>query len=51
MELDGPITVTNKEAVFRFKEQLMFNIPVFKPKVPLTGKLVLKRGKDGLFTS
>jgi hypothetical protein len=29
----------------------MFNIPVLKPKVPLTGKLVLKRGADGLFTS
>ena len=31
--------------------QLIFNIPVFKSKVPLTGKLVLKRGADGLFTS
>ena len=85
MELDGPITITDKEATFRFKEkvlllyfafvvclqhrlvcpahpsasisvscwfvQLMFNIPILKPKVPLTGSLVLKRGKDGLFTS
>jgi hypothetical protein len=51
MELDGPITVTEKEASFRFKEQLMFNIPLLRPKVPLTGRLVLTRGKDGLFTS
>ena len=29
----------------------MFNIPLLKPKVPLTGKLVLTRGADGLFTS
>ena len=29
----------------------MFNIPLLKPKVPLTGKLVLKRGANGLFTS
>jgi hypothetical protein len=31
--------------------QLMFNIPILKPKVPLTGKLVLTRGDGGLFTS
>jgi len=29
----------------------MFNFPELKSKVPLTGKLVLKRGADGLFTS
>ena len=29
----------------------MFNIPILKPKVPLTGKLVLTRGGNGLFTS
>ena len=51
MELDGPITVTSKEVSFRWKEQLMFNIPVLLPKVPLTGSLVLVRGEDGLFTS
>jgi len=51
MELDGPITVTSKEVSFRWKEQLMFNIPVLLPKVPLTGSLVLARGEDGLFTS
>mmetsp|Transcript_10598 Transcript_10598/g.23677 ORF Transcript_10598/g.23677 Transcript_10598/m.23677 type:complete len:229 (-) Transcript_10598:81-767(-) len=51
MELDGPITVTSKEVSFRWTEQLMFNIPVLLPKVPLTGTLVLTRGADGLFTS
>jgi hypothetical protein len=47
----GPVTITDKEATFRFKEQLMFNIPILKPKVPLTGKLLLTRGENGLFTS
>ena len=51
MELASPITITKDEASFAFKEQLMFNIPILKPKVPLTGKLVLKRGGNGLFTS
>jgi len=51
LELDGPITISKTQATFHFKEQLMFNIPVLKPKVPLTGKLVLTRGEDGLFTS
>eukprot|EP00960_Hanusia_phi_P070024 767219-Hanusia_phi.AAC.2 len=51
MELDGDIQVGKEEASFKFKEQLMFNIPILKPKVPLTGKLILKRGEDGLITS
>ena len=51
MELASPISITKDEASFAFKEQLMFNIPILKPKVPLTGKLVLTRGGNGLFTS
>mmetsp|Transcript_45498 Transcript_45498/g.110754 ORF Transcript_45498/g.110754 Transcript_45498/m.110754 type:complete len:224 (-) Transcript_45498:44-715(-) len=50
MDLDGPVTVTDKKVEFRFKERLMFNIPYLKPKVPLTGKLELTRGEGGLFT-
>jgi len=50
MELDGPVAVTESEVKFRFKEQLMFNIPLLLPKVPLTGELTLKRGSNGLFT-
>lgn len=50
--LVGDIEVTNKEAVFRFDEDLVFNIPLVKPKVALTGKLVLKRSPEtGLITS
>ena len=33
MEFDGPISVSSSEVSFRWKEQLMFNIPVLKPKV------------------
>jgi len=51
MELDGDIQVNKDGATFKFKEQLMFNIPILKPKVPLTGKLILTRGSDGLITS
>ena len=33
MEFDGPISVSSSEVSLRWKEQLMFNIPVLKPKV------------------
>ena len=33
MELDGDIQVNKDGATFKFKEQLMFNIPILKPKV------------------
>ena len=36
---------------FRFSETLAFNLPLIKPKVPLTGTLVLTRDADsGLIT-
>ena len=50
VDLVGDV-VANKEAVtFRFDEVLAFNVPLH-PKVKLTGKVVLKRGEDGLITS
>ncbi len=51
VSLDGPIQASEKEVVFRFEEDLMFNIP-FKPVVNLSGKVVLERDeKSGLITS
>jgi hypothetical protein len=49
--LVGPVEANEKEVVFRFEEDLMFNIP-FKPVVALSGKVVLERDeKSGLITS
>ena len=49
--LVGPVEATETEVVFRFEEDLMFNIP-FKPVVNLTGKVVLARDEQsGLITS
>ena len=51
VSLVGPVEANNKEIVFRFDEDLMFNIP-FKPVVKLTGKVVLGRDEtSGLITS
>ncbi len=47
----GSVDANEKEVVFRFDEDLMFNIP-FKPVVKLTGKVVLARDEStGLITS
>ena len=51
VDLVGPIVADANEVSFRFSETLAFNLPFLKPKVPLTGRLVLKRGPDGLITS
>uniref|UniRef100_A0A7S0LVG1 Plastid lipid-associated protein/fibrillin conserved domain-containing protein n=1 Tax=Cryptomonas curvata TaxID=233186 RepID=A0A7S0LVG1_9CRYP len=51
VDLDGPITVSDAAVELRFKERLMFNLPILQPKVPLSGKLTLKRGGDGLIVS
>ncbi len=49
--LVGPVEANEKEVVFRFEEDLMFNIP-FKPVVNLSGKVVLARDENtGLITS
>ncbi|GMH71157.1 hypothetical protein TrLO_g13276 [Triparma laevis f. longispina] len=48
--LVGDVTATENEVTFRFDENLQFNIP-FKPICKLSGKVVLKRGEDGLIIS
>ena len=51
VRLVGDVGVSAKEVVFRFDEDLMFNIP-FKPVCSLTGKVVLTRDENtGLITS
>ena len=45
--LVGDVTATADEISFRFQETLVFNVP-FQPKVQLSGKVKLTRGKDGL---
>lgn len=50
VDLVGDVAVSDTEVSLRFSEVLAFNMP-FQPKVDLTGKLVLKRGPDGLITS
>eukprot|EP00979_Chaetoceros_neogracilis_P007066 scaffold1472_cov245-Chaetoceros_neogracile.AAC.9 len=48
--VDG-VKANDKEVVFKFEEDLMFNVP-FKPVVNLSGKVVLERDeKTGLITS
>ena len=49
VDLVGDVKASSQEVEFRFSEILAFNIP-FKPKVTLTGKVSLTRGKDGLIT-
>jgi hypothetical protein len=47
----GDVNVSNEEVEFLFDEDLMFNLPFLKPKVHLTGKLVLDRDPTtGLIT-
>lgn len=50
VDIVGEVEATDKEVRFRFDEVLAFNLPLIKPKVPLTGTLILTRGKDGLIT-
>ena len=50
VDIVGEVEATDAEVRFRFDEVLAFNFPLIKPKVPLTGTLVLTRGKDGLIT-
>ena len=46
------IKVSDNEASFMFTEFLMFNLPVIKPTVYLSGKVILKRDlSTGLITS
>ena len=47
VRLVGDVTATADEVSFKFQETLVFNIP-FQPKVQLSGKVKLSRGKDGL---
>ena len=51
VDLVGEVKADASEVSFRFSEVLAFNLPFLKPKVPLTGRLVLTRGSDGLITS
>mmetsp|Transcript_17887 Transcript_17887/g.26146 ORF Transcript_17887/g.26146 Transcript_17887/m.26146 type:complete len:241 (-) Transcript_17887:89-811(-) len=52
VDLVGDVQASEKEIVFRFDEDLMFNIPLIRPVVSLTGKVVLERDeKSGLITS
>ena len=52
VDLTSDVEVTKDAATFLFSEYLTFNLPVFKPRVSLTGKVVLKRSPEtGLFVS
>jgi hypothetical protein len=50
VDIVGPVESDEKQVKFRFSETLVFNLPLIKPTVPLTGTLILTRGKDGLIT-
>ena len=51
VDIVGEVESNDREVRFRFTETLAFNLPLFKPKVPLTGTLVLTRDADsGLIT-
>lgn len=51
LRLVGDVQVTNEQVEFLFDEDLVFNVPFLKPKVHLTGKLVLGRDPNtGLIT-
>lgn len=47
VELTTPVTLVDDVVSYRFKETLAFKVPL-SPKVDLTGKVELRRGKDGL---
>ena len=49
VDLVGDVKATESEVAFGFSEVLAFNIP-FKPRVNLTGRVVLSRGDNGLIT-
>ena len=51
VDLVGEVQADASEVSLRLTETLAFNLPFLKPKVPLTGRLVLTRGTDGLITS
>ena len=51
VDIVGDVEADANQVKFRFSETLAFNLPLVKPKVPLTGTLILTRGSDGLFTS
>ncbi|KAJ8612813.1 hypothetical protein CTAYLR_002023 [Chrysophaeum taylorii] len=51
VELTSPVVVDDEQASFRFQETLCFNLPILKPIVSLSGKVVLTRDPaTGLFT-
>ena len=51
VDIVGEVESNDREVRFRFTETLAFNLPLIKPKVPLTGTLVLTRDADsGLIT-
>ena len=50
VDIVGPVERDENQIKFRFTETLVFNLPIVKPTVPLTGTLILTRGKDGLIT-
>ena len=51
--VNDKVTLTSPTTIeFLFDEDLMFNLPIFKPVVSLTGKVVLTRDPEtGLVTS
>mmetsp|Transcript_6925 Transcript_6925/g.8621 ORF Transcript_6925/g.8621 Transcript_6925/m.8621 type:complete len:122 (+) Transcript_6925:325-690(+) len=52
VSLVGDVDVTPSQVSFRFDEDLMFNIPLLRPVVSLTGRVVLERDLDsGLIMS
>ena len=52
VDLDGPVTVDDGKAEFKFKETLCFNLPFVKPTVFVSGRVVLTRDPaSGLFTA
>ena len=51
VDLVGAVEASETEVKFRFTETLAFNLPLVKPKVPLTGTLILTRdASSGLIT-
>jgi hypothetical protein len=52
VRLVGPVDVSDNDITFRFDEDLMFNIPLLRPVVTLTGTVRLARDKEtGYITS
>ena len=51
VDIVGEVESSDREVRFRFTETLAFNLPLIKPKVPLTGTLILTRSPStGLIT-